>query len=193
MKKRTGADGKHVDPLALDALRAGTGAREDADHAADCPTCRAALARLALLEATLKGAQPPAPAVPRELELRILRGYRESSRTPAPATAPDAPRRWLFPALGAAAAAALLLTINPVRLGDRAGSPPVARLPVATVRAPEPWAAPRPGQGVDIVDAFRLARALRDGQQAGPGWDADGNGLVDGADARFLARRAVAL
>ncbi len=192
MKNQTGADAGHLDPLALDALRAGTGTREAAAHAADCATCRTALAELALLEAALKSAQPAVPEVPRELELRILRGYRESLRAPGPAATPNLLRRWAFPALGAAAAAALLLTINPVRLGDRAGSPPVSPPPV-TLQEPEGWAAPESGRGVDIVDAFRLARALRDGRQTGPAWDADGNGLVDQADARLLARRAVAL
>ena len=68
--------------------------------------------------------------------------------------------------------------------------------PVALAPLPTPGGgldAPRPTAAVDIVDAFRLARALRDGRQVAAGWDADGDGVVGGADVKALARRAVAL
>jgi hypothetical protein len=45
---------------------------------------------------------------------------------------------------------------------------------------------------VDILDAFQLARELRDGQ-ARPIEDFNGDGKVDAADVEFLAKRAVSL
>lgn len=233
METRIKPDGRHLEPLALDALRAGEGAPEDATHVASCPRCRAALAKIVLLQETLTRAQLRIPVVPRDLELRILRGYRDSFSNTAQPVIPALVRRWALPALGAAAATALLLTVNPIRLGDP-GSVPHYSAPVAVVQAPDPvlspqWAGrgadirippppragekikasgpeqvaiatapdelrvPAPGRSVDIVDAFRLACALRDGRQTGSGWDADGNGFVDDADVRLLARRAVTL
>jgi hypothetical protein len=190
METGTGTDGGHLDSLALDALRAGEGSPGEAAHAATCPRCRAAAARLGAVQEALKAAQERIPPVPRDLELRILRGYRESLRRPSAPAIPALLRRWALPAAGAAAAAALLLTINPIRLGDPGG---VVHSPVPVVSAPEELAAPEPGRSVDIVDAFRLARALRDGRDPESGWDADGNGLVDDADVLRLARRSVAL
>ncbi len=45
---------------------------------------------------------------------------------------------------------------------------------------------------VDILDAFQLARELRDGTTR-PAEDFDGDGKVDAADVEFLAKRAVSL
>lgn len=190
MEERNGPAERHLDPLGLDALRAGEGAPGDVAHLASCPHCRAALAELVVLQERLKAGQARLPEVPRDLELRILRGYRESLGRPAPHAIPALLRRWALPAAGAAAAAALLITINPIRLGDPGGVP---HSPLPAVELPHEIAAPAPERGVDIVDAFRLARALRDGRQVGSGWDADGNGRVDDADVRHLARRAVTL
>lgn len=190
MEERIRPDERHLDLLALDALRAGEGSASDADHVASCARCRAALAGMVSLQETLANAQPRLPEVPRHREVRILRGYRDGfGRSTEPALQALL-RRWALPSLGAAAAAALLLTVNPIRLGDPGGLPRSAT-PVAP--APEKMALAAPERRVDIVDAFLLARALRDGGQAGPGSDADGNGLVDEADVRHLARRAVAL
>jgi hypothetical protein len=47
-------------------------------------------------------------------------------------------------------------------------------------------------QRVDILDAFQLARELRDGK-ARTGDDFNGDGKVDAADVEFLAKRAVSL
>jgi len=90
-------------------------------------------------------------------------------------------RRWTLPAIGAAAAAALLLTIQPIRLGD----PETCRIPGADCRLPDEREETAPGAAWDIVDAFRLARALRDGEKAGSGGRGR-NGLVDDADVRHL-------
>jgi hypothetical protein len=58
--------------------------------------------------------------------------------------------------------------------------------------APAPLAA-GPADAVTILDAFTLARLLRDGQRPGPAWDANLDGVVDARDVDALARRAVRL
>lgn len=184
----------HLDELVLDALRAGEGSAINAAHATSCPRCRAALARLAGLEARLKGVQPTIPEVPRDVELRIFRAYRASLGKPAPAPFAALVRRWALPASGLAAAAVAALALRltpPVAYRGAVREPArVARVPVP---APAALEAPQPTVAVDIVDAFRLARALRDGRQVASGWDTDGNGTVDAADVQAVARRAVAL
>jgi predicted anti-sigma-YlaC factor YlaD len=190
MDTRTQADRKpHPDALALDAVRSGGGSAEERAHVASCPSCRAALAELALLEEAIKAATPRIPDVPRVVELRILRTYRDAIARPAPAPPPLSAflRRWALPTIASAAAATLLLTANPLRLGDP-GKVPTAPPPAVDALLG------RGGAGrVDIVDAFRLARALRDGHQVASDWDADASGAVDGADVEAVARRAVAL
>ncbi|HEY5998727.1 MAG TPA: hypothetical protein VI078_05420 [bacterium] len=199
MNTNAEADDKHLDQLALDALRVGEGTPASAEHAAGCRRCGAALADLKRLEARLREAQPPLPAVPPAVEVRVFRAYRESVRRRIPAPFPSLLRRWSVPAAGLAAAAALVLSlrlappvsdrVEPSREPARSGPAPTA--PGST--APAALEAPRAAAAVDIVDAFRLARALRDGRRVAAGWDADGNGAVDGADVEALARRAVAL
>lgn len=184
---------RHLDDLALDALRAGDGTPEDAAHVEGCLHCRVALEKLAQLEAALKSAQPHTPDVPRDLEYRIFRAYRDAIATRS-ARAPLT-RRWALPAAGLAAAAAVTLMLSvrpaPPPAPDRAPRGP-GRVALAP-SAPPPLEAPRRAAEVDIVDAFQLARALRDGGRVAPGWDADGNGAVDAADVQAIARRAVAL
>ncbi len=46
---------------------------------------------------------------------------------------------------------------------------------------------------VDILDAFQLARELKQGGKPGPSRDFNGDGKVDGADVDVLAARAVRL
>lgn len=196
MRTRTESDDRHLDALALDALRAGQGTPAAADHVAACPRCRAALAGIVRLQETLTDAQPRLPEVPRDLELRIVRAYRESLGRSEPAPFAALVRRWTLPASGlaAVAVAALALRLSPPTThraatrdpGQVAGAPAPASVPVAGPESP-------PAGPVDIVDAFRLARALRDGRQVAAGWDADGNGKVEDHDVRLLARRAVAL
>lgn len=190
METRPGPEERHLDPLALDAMRAGEGPPEDAAHVASCPHCRAALAKFVVLQDALTNAQPRIPEVPRNIELRIVEGYRDRFKPTVQPAIPALVGRWAFPAIGAVAAAALLFTINPIRLGDPGGVP---HSPAPVASALDEMGELPPGRSVDIVDAFRLARALRDGRQIGSGWDADGNGLVDAADVRILTRRIVAL
>lgn len=202
MGGRTEAEGGHRDSLALDAVRAGEGTPADRDHVASCSTCRAALVELGSLERALKAAEPRIPEVPRAVELRILRGYRDARARMAPAPLPVLLRRWAVPAIGAAAAAALLLTLNPVRLDDPGKVPaqpartavnPIRNGARTTLSPPPPLKGSGGGTRADILDAFRLARALRDRQHVEVGWDADANGLVDAADVEVLARQAVTL
>ena len=46
---------------------------------------------------------------------------------------------------------------------------------------------------VDILDAFALARQLRDGRATTPSQDLNGDGVVDQKDVEIIARRAVSL
>jgi hypothetical protein len=46
---------------------------------------------------------------------------------------------------------------------------------------------------VDILDAFALARELKAGGHPNPGWDINGDGVVDDRDVATLAARAVNL
>lgn len=46
---------------------------------------------------------------------------------------------------------------------------------------------------VDILDAWRLARLLRDGDETRDGWDLSGDGVVDAADVDAVAALAVRL
>lgn len=199
MSAKTKPDDGHLDQLALDALRAGEGTPESAAHAGSCLRCRSALAEMRLLETRLRDAQPPLPTVPPEVDVRIFRAYRSSLGRRSPVPFPALLRRWSLAAAGLAAAAALMLTLRPAppaveRLETPRQPSRVAQGPSARGRAtPAALEAPSSPSAVDIVDAFRLARALRDGQRVAAAWDADGNGAVDGADVEALARRAVAL
>src|ERR1043165_5958697 len=46
---------------------------------------------------------------------------------------------------------------------------------------------------VDILDAFALARQLRDGRAIAPNSDVNGDGVIDQNDVQIIARRAVKL
>lgn len=46
---------------------------------------------------------------------------------------------------------------------------------------------------VNIVDAFCLARGIRDDSDLNPGWDVNGDGAVDDADVHFVAMASVSL
>lgn len=195
MNANAGSNDGHLDELALDALRAGEGSPEDAAHAENCPRCRAALAGIAQFEAHLKAAQPHIPEVPQDLEYRIFRAYRDIRGKRGAGAHPSLMRRWALPAAGLAAAAAVTLTLRlappgepakALRERDQVALAPLPSTPAGVPETPNVAA-------VDIVDAFRLARALRDGRKVAGAWDADGSGAVDGADVQALARRAVAL
>ncbi len=47
--------------------------------------------------------------------------------------------------------------------------------------------------GVDVRDAFLLARALRDGERPAPEWDVNADGRVDDADVDFVMSEATQL
>jgi hypothetical protein len=195
METKSDRDGGHLDELTLDSLRAGEGTPEDAAHAETCPRCRVALAGMASIEIRLKQAQPRVPEVPQEIEARIFQGYRQRLGRPAPAPFPALIRRWTLPAAGLAAAgiAALALRLVPPE-ASRVATPQPSRM--ASTRVPattEGLEAPQAAAAVDIVDAFRLARALRDGRHVAAGWDVDGDGTIGSLDVASLAHRAVAL
>lgn len=90
-------------------------------------------------------------------------------------------------ASGGAIAAGLALAVY---VGSIALRPPAPQPPVHLAQVPD--------TSGTILEAFELARLLRDRAQSGPAidpvrWDATGDGLVNAADVDALAQRAVEL
>jgi len=119
--------------------------------------------------------------VPREVDEQIL----AEARTHAPPRKSRIVRlRW---AVAAAAAACVLIAIS-ILTG------PSRRSATREVRAPAHAAKDFDGNGrVDIVDAYQLARRLKEGGRPGKVWDLNGDGNVDGDDVDQLAMTAVSL
>lgn len=126
--------------------------------------------RLRRAFADLAGPPPPVPA---SVDQALRRDA--SVRLRPRATGLDRPWRWL--PLAAAAAALLVWLLLPPRAlpGDL-----------------DHGDLDHNGR-IDIRDAFALARQLRSGAAVDPGCDLTGEGVVDDADVRALAQRAVAL
>lgn len=175
-----GRDGRHLDLLRLDALRAGEAEAREAAHVEACEECQRALAALEAVAGALRAAEERAPAeIPAAIDRRVLDAYRAARERRA--RAPLA--RWLVPAGALAAAAALVIAVaQPWR-----------------VRAPEPGrvaGAAADGDDlnrdgtVDIVDAYLLSLRHAEGEGRGDG-PAGAGGRLAAVDA--VARKAVAL
>ena len=95
--------------------------------------------------------------------------------------------RWVTAGTAAAAAAVVLVAL---RLNVPGPSGGAGRGTAAQVAISDDLTAPRTGT---ILDAFRLARALRDRQPVTRAWDANGDGKVDTQDVEALAQVAVRL
>lgn len=175
----------HPDILDIDALRRGEGTAEDADHVGGCASCRATLAELAALAASLKELNGPALEVTAEIDAAILWKARKRALH-------IRRRRWLRPAYGVAAAAVMALALASVlRSVPRPASAPLemakARVAARSAAAEEDV----DGDGrVDILDAFALARAV---EAHRGGRDLNGDGVVNERDVEILAARAVSL
>ncbi len=133
------------------------------------------------LRAELKAAFVAPEEIPAEVEERILAAAR-------PRVA--GPRRWIARSrwiAASAAAAAIVLVVIWSRPREDSADPRVARL-----QGPPVFLA---SEEVDVLDAFRLARLLRDGAPGlgGAGWDVDLDGRVDQNDVERLLDLAVRL
>lgn len=134
------------------------------------------------LRAELKAALVAPEEIPAEVEERIL----------AAAARPRVagPRRWIARSrwiAATAAAAAIVLVVAWLRPRADSGDSRVARLqgPPAYLASTE----------ADVLDAFQLARLLRDGapRLGEAGWDVDRDGRVDQNDVERLLDLAVRL
>ncbi len=101
---------EHLNPLALDALRAGGGSPGEREHAALCPECAAAVEGLRDLAARLAG---PRVEVPDPVRRSILAEARRRIR-PARSRAP----LWAAAAAVLAALAGVWLALPPAPPGD---------------------------------------------------------------------------
>ena len=175
----------HPDALSIDLLRSGEGTAEDGAHVARCPECQRVLADLTAIAAELRGAAIVPPAIPEEIDQRILWNARKRA-----AQIRRADRRGyrtiLRPAW--AAAAAVLLALAGVEVCRRDMVLPRS-LTTAQLAKGDIDADGR----VDIVDALQLARAVEARGAVDPAWDVNADGVVDERDAEAVAMRAVAI
>jgi hypothetical protein len=183
MNKKT-EDG-HLDLLQLDALRAGEGTQVDGEHLKNCARCRALLEEIEAGTRLLHAEPPPVTAVPPEVDEAILGEYRRRF---------GARRRRMLPAYGAAAAAVLALAVSTPLLRDLVREKET--VPVPTAEAPAPVSAHADedvnGDGrLDILDAFHLARKLKQDGAGRVKEDFNEDGRVNRVDVEILAQRAV--
>lgn len=141
----------------------------------------------ASLKQELRTAFTSREAPPRGVEEAILGAARERAAAIRTSRGDGrrSGRRWW---IGAAAAAAALLLLFVALRGEIRFAPErnVSREPVAI---------PSPGESVDVLDAFLLARMLRDQRDGllSAGWDLDDDGVVDSRDVDRLLDLAVSL
>lgn len=189
----------HLDLLRIDALRAGEGTEEERAHLEECALCRGYVNRLHTLASSLCRQVPPAEPVPVRVDEAIFDEYRRRFAPAGKAVAFPAWRRWLAPAMGSAAAAALVmaLVLPQMKSGkvdtDGLRAPETVK-PRAVETGLQSSSGDMNGDGtVDILDAFRLAKLIeaRDPGAAGP--DMNNDGEVNRLDVDAIARRAVAL
>ena len=154
----------HPDLAAIEAFRTGEASVEEAAHVDRCPECRRALEDLRGLAGRLSefGSLKLEPGVPSSVKEAIRKRLRRPSW-----------REWV----PVAAAAVLMVGLAGLWL-----------LPPAD--PPLPGDVDRSGR-VDVVDAYVLAMALRDGKR--PDHDVNGDGVVDDRDVDEIARLSVSL
>lgn len=140
------------------------------------------------LSADLKVLFAPQGAVPPEMDRAIMdrasKHFVGRRRVPV---------RWVASAAAAAAVIILVFTLN---TSDKRTSTQMAeRFEVRKMSLAAAEMAPdidRSGR-VDILDAFKLARQIKAGEQPSKKWDMNGDGLVNRKDVDFVAFAAVRL
>jgi hypothetical protein len=193
------SENSHLGLLRMDAMRAGEGTPEEENHLESCRHCRKMLDLLRATEASLRGSAPPVGPVPPEIDKVILDAYRRAVPPARKTVTFPAWRRWAAPAVGTAAAAALILALSgpvlkrtPSR--DAVAPPQSAVEELAADQGSVPAEGDINGDGtVDILDAFRLARVLQGPEGTSSRADLNRDGRVDFIDVDAVARRAVAL
>ncbi len=152
-------DDRHLDPLELDAHRAGEPLNAVARaHIAWCPTCQATLTDLQAVATALRDVAP-ALDVPLERDAAILAMARERARLADPA---PHPRGRLMLAGRWAAAALLVLTVGALVLIQRRelDQAQLAAAPASRAALTHAQADLNGDGRVDVLDAFALARAV---------------------------------
>ncbi|MBI5018590.1 MAG: hypothetical protein HZB55_24305 [Deltaproteobacteria bacterium] len=214
-RRRNGDNERHLDLLALDAVRAGEAPAADRAHAEACPVCRRELELLQRVAAGVRSLERGAPEVPAAVDEAILGEFGRAAGERRVVRVPT--WRWAAPALGFALAASLAwLLLVPRQQVERFAPVPrraveapavaLARPNAEALRAGRPAAkqdraAPAPsalgdvnGDGnVDILDAYCLAALLREHDPRAAGFDENTDGAVDGKDVEELAMLAVAV
>jgi hypothetical protein len=97
-------------------------------------------------------------------------------------------RKWALARRGAVAAAGIAAMLA---LAIRLGIPRTPARPGAGLQARAVLGDVNRDGKVDILDAFKLAKALHDGGKLDPAWDVNGDGKIDEKDVDWLARQAV--
>ncbi|MHC4607773.1 MAG: dockerin type I domain-containing protein [Planctomycetota bacterium] len=80
-------NGRHLDLAALDAVRAGDAAADEAQHALECSECRAELKKIRALAGDLRNLSPTSVEVPPEVDRAILSLARRRQRVWIPFSA----------------------------------------------------------------------------------------------------------
>jgi hypothetical protein len=159
----------HPDFGELEAYRRGEADEATAGHVASCAECQSELQEIEALAGLVRGSESPLPAVPDEIEKRILWSARQNAARVRRQNARPTALPW-------AIAASLLLTVAAAAVWRQMNRSSVA----APVR-------------LDIVDALTLARRLAAAESGEGRYDVNHDGRVDDADVERIARQAVAL
>lgn len=168
----------HLDDIALEGARTGEAAPEELLHLESCPACRERLAALEDLVENL-AADRPSLDIPEQIDRRILWDARKAARR-------STRRRTVRIAAWAATVAATVL------LGLWI-APEFQRHPEHVPAVVQSRYDLNRDGGVDILDAFWLARTLESESVRRPEWDFNGDGVIDDGDTDHLAAAAVSL
>lgn len=181
----------HPDEVDIDALRSGETDPRVAEHVAACDHCRARLNEFERLATALSMPVPEAP-IPPERDAAILDIADQAARH-------IRGRRRRFQAIPLVAAAAALvlvfatwslMTSSQTRSGQDTG--PLVVSNQDDIPAKGPADVNRDGT-IDILDAFLVARTVRDRDELPDEWDFNGDGAVDQGDAEWLGQSAVSV
>ena len=163
----------HPDFAVIDAVRTGEATPEQARHVETCETCRPALVELCSLAGELGGLTGRKIDVPAEVDRKIL------SRPTRP---------WWLP-LYAAAAVMLAVGAGLIVFSTGIFDSPRAE---QEMMAGAPEDIDNSGR-VDILDAYLLAKKIKDGEPLDTAWDVDRSGKVDEDDVDYIAKQSVSL
>ena len=184
-------EGRHLDDIELDAVRAGEGDARSEEHLRACARCRSRLEGISADAEALREAHRHVSLPPPAVEARILRHLtrRSSSRS----------WRRLAPPLGAAAAVLFLFVyLQPGRESSHRDSTEREEAPSVSTREKDPFLPASPGApplgdingdgDVGEADVTELARLVKEGAEGLTEWDFNGDGLTDTKDIDYFSR-----